>query len=133
MKSSAQAIEKNPAVTRFKDDEREKARDRLKAMEVVLAPISKAELRDWVVPIVVGCAPSKGEVDERAWMDSLYLAMSDVPRGVFTVAKQRWALRELKFFPRPADIWELVKHDMAELTDHVRALRMIAGDDEKSR
>lgn len=124
----ARAMEKNPALTGFGDEEREKARERLKAMEPILVPITKSELRDWVVPIVVACMAPKVEVDVKAWLDALHLAMADVPRGLFTVTKQRWALRQMKFFPTPADIWEAIKDDWVELTDHVRALRMIAGE-----
>lgn len=124
----ASALEKNFATTTFSAEVRDKARARLRGMRSVTTPITKAELRLWVLPIVVGCLKPKAELDEVAWIDVLYLAMADVPRGLFTVAKQRWALRQIKFFPTPADIWEAIKDDWVELTGHVDALKAIAND-----
>lgn len=115
------------ATTEFSSRIRDRARDSLKALAPLLMPVSKEIVTLWTTPLIAGAPNQRDPKQMPAWIEALMLAVADAPTGAFSVDTQRAALRTLTFFPSPADIWNVVKDDVACLRKRETTLRLIIG------
>lgn len=91
------------------------------------APVSETAVHLWLAPLVAATANPRGMDSVEGWLNAMVLAMAGEPIGAFTVETQRRALREMKFWPTPADVWEIVKHDARDIRRRIENLKIIAG------
>lgn len=106
---------------------REIAQDHLDKMKPYMAPASAQLITKWIKPLITAAPNQRDGTQMMDWIEAVMLAMADVPIGVFSVQNQRAALRTLTFFPSPADIWNIVKDDVACLRKRETTLRLIIG------
>ena len=82
-------------------------------------PVSEAQLRAWVAPLLaqylVVTGKPRNEEEIEMWLATLRTAVGHLAAGAFTRATQAEALRTLRFLPFAADIYAIVIEDTTKI------------------
>jgi len=89
-------------------------------------PITKETIQLWIAPLVWGVTNPPDKMGIDGWIGAAWLAFRDLPAGAFTETTQATAIRTLKFWPAPSEIYAIVSGPAAVLTQRVATLRRIS-------
>lgn len=111
---------------RIRPGVREEAARRAEAMAPQLAAATSADWERFLLPLRV--MPSAPQTDRAftANVGAIAFALHDVPASVLTAARQREALRTLRFWPTPHDLDQILRSAVTALRAEHRHLIAIA-------
>jgi hypothetical protein len=90
-----------------------------------MQPTSIVIVRRWLNDLVFGgLVPQNGELDRLA--GGVFAACDDFPASVWNAQTLRMALRTFKWFPKPAEVYALLKPEADKLMSVVEGLEAIA-------
>lgn len=101
------------------------AQEELSKLSSVAQPASFDEIKRWLVLVydAVSRKPSEAEFDRL--VGAIFAAGQDIPRVAWTPAALRIGIRQWKWMPSAAEVFELVTPPVRPLISRIRALRRI--------
>lgn len=94
-------------------------------MRAQITPTTFDIVRQWLNDLAVGgLAPQSGDIDPLA--RGVFMACDELPSSVWNDATLRQALQTFKWFPKPAEVFALLKPEADKVLDVIRGLEAIA-------